>query len=476
MRKKQKQLISLLIIVMSVLTGANAQDSTTSGQSPQVKLRTVLKLPKNGEQPQLSAAVDVKKDEWKILVGRTWQKPSSIELAVSCISDSISTGIGTLYASGLPRLTENPFSLSYVAGSRKLPSFSVSKFPFSPDLTAGMSPGGFVSFKVGQVGGEEKISINLYGVPPGYNDLTSFRIGLFAGVTRDARSIDGNLRNGGAAAEETFQIGIVRHGLLEPARNDGESGSVYQQNTFGRTASQDGFTTALGVYRETRTGGSGITLLASFDSAGAPGTAISGLVHGALGSISFDYMQIIYSDAYPILFGKTSTAVSAQHAGSAVLTIPKLMELSLAVEEVLYLFNQYITPEELASRTYTASLLLTHSPIEICVKDSLSYHYSTEAYSISAARTFDVSGKLTKGPLELSVYTNHQTDNWKTDSARHGGAVKMTGTSTVLRFWIDVTTSDRDAGVEIAVKLPSAKLTVSGDVDGNVKAVFRATL
>jgi hypothetical protein len=476
MKKKQKQLISILIIALSISAGANAQDLAASQEPPQVKLSTVLKLSQNGKQPQFSTAVDVSMDEWKVLIGSAWQKPSYMQLAVSGTFENISTGMGTLYASGLPRLAENPYTLSAVADIVKLPAFSVSRYPFSSAPSVGKPPGGFVSYKIGQIGWVKQMSISLYGVPPGYNDLTNYRMGIFAGMVRDLPSKDRFELNEEAAAEETFQIGIVRHGLLEWARSNEESDSLYQQNPFGRAASQSGLTTALGFYRETRLGGSGIFLFASFDKAAAPGTAIFGLVHGNAGSISYNYMQSIYSDAYPILFGKTSSTISAQHAGSAMLTISELIELSLEVEEVLYLNNQYIISEELSSRTYAASLYLMHSPIEIRLKDSLAYHYSAGECSINIARKFDSSGKFSKGPLEISAYVNYQIDNRKTASVRRGGAVKLSGTSLDLIFRVEITAFDRDAGVEITVRLPPAKLTVSGDVDGTVKAVFQAAL
>ncbi|MCF7942867.1 MAG: hypothetical protein K9L21_00355 [Spirochaetia bacterium] len=476
MKKNQKQFISFLLIVLSVSAGANAQDLEGSRKSPQVKLSIVLQLPQNGKQPQLSTAVDIRMDEWKFLVGSTWQKPEQMELAASCTFESVSSGLGTLYASGLPRLAENPFALAAVAGTARLPTFSVSRYPFSSDHSAGIPPGGFVSYNIGQTGGVEKLSISLYGIPPGYNDLTSFRMGIFAGMVRDMPSKDRNEHKEVAAAEETIQVGIVRHGLLEQARINGESDSLYQQNPFGRAASQNGLTAALGFYRETRLGGSGITLLASFDKAAAPGTAIFGFVRGSAGSISCNYMQSIYTDAYPILLGKASSAISAQHAGSAMLTISELMKLSIEVEEVLYLNNQYVAPEELSSRTYAASLLLRHSPIDIRLKDSLAYHYSSGEYSINIARKFDISGKYSKSPLEISAYANYQINNRKTVSVRSGGAVKLAGTSLVLVFHVDITASDRDAGAEITISLPSAKLTLSGDLDGVVKAVFQAAL
>ncbi len=476
MKKKQKQLISFLIIIFSISAGANAQDLAGSRKPPQVKLSTVLKLSQNGKQPQFSTAVDILMDEWKVLAGSTWQKPSRMELAASCDFEKVSTGMGTLYASGLPRLAENPFALSAVAGIAKLPSYSVSRYPFSSDFSAGIPPGGFVSYKIGQIGWMEKISISLYGVPPGYNDLTNFRMGIFAGMVHDLPGKDRFEDNEEAATEEIFQIGIIRHGVLERARINGEADSLYQQDPFERAASQNGLTTALGVYKETRSGGSGITLLASFDKAGAPGTAIFGLIHGNAGSFSYNYMQSVYSDAYPILFGKTSSAISAQHAGSAMLTMSEFMELSFEVEEVLYLNNRYITPEELSSRTYAVSLFLMNSPIDIRLKDSLAYHYSTGEYSIKIGRKFDISGKFSKGPLEISAYAKYQIDNRKAASVRRGGAVKLAGTSLDLVFRVDNTAFDRDAGVEIVVRLPSVKLKFSGDVDGNVKAVFQAAL
>ncbi|MCK5155685.1 MAG: hypothetical protein KAQ69_04565 [Spirochaetales bacterium] len=455
-------LIVYILVISSFTSGLlHAENSDEQiNISARVNLNTTGTRIGNGIKLKIILDAALPGSGWDFRVTHDTASPEIPEVFMLYSHGRFSSRFGSIYISGLPAYLGNPFSVNTCNDLFTPISISLTQAPIKAAGDSRKYPEVLLEWDICGERTSCPVKLYAYAVPPGLNDATHYRAGIFGTTT---------------SSNQTIQGGVLWHGI-QNGESRLEETAWYPEEMQGRADSRQGFSAGFTMFRETVFAGSGLTALVSLDAFRKSGFMSGGSFYLDNGFLSVRYFQSIYSQSFPIIYPENSSNISALHTGTITLDVSSNMRVAMGLSEEINTTNWDLNGMDQAKRSCETDIKINAGIASIKLRDLLTYSFSADGQGFSVHRNLDSEFMMHFGALKITIGVSPSYSDRQHIKIDKNLKLQIKSEYISFSFGINYSGKIQVSSAELVVEYNTLQLTVKADTSGKYQiAVIAGT-